>query len=155
MQERERQNVSTPVTYSVALNDNDIRINKIVDKEDNDEQTSCFKLLQTLLEDWWKSSNSAEHHLKPIRRKVAQMLSKCIWSMKIIRLIFQLLGDNLNKIDQKQGDRTVNNFTCIDAVFQYGIQTSIESFLSDQCHQIDNTKYAMWSDKNDIIIGYN
>jgi hypothetical protein len=155
MRERDKQKVITPSTYSNAFDDNDIQTNDTVDTNGNGDQISSFKLLQTLLGDWWKASNSAEHHLKPIRRKVVNMLSKSIWSLKIIRIIFNLMGDNLETIDQKQGDRTTSNLTCIDTTFQYAIQTSINYYLSTECQQTENYKYIMWSNKNDILVGYN
>ncbi len=79
MQEREKQNVTTPPTYAFTLNHDDIRTcHNDNDSNVNDEPISSFKLLKHLLSDWWKSSNSAEYHLKSIHRKVVIMLSKCI-----------------------------------------------------------------------------
>jgi hypothetical protein len=154
MQERDKQNVTTPPTYSFGFDENDIRAGNIIDTNDNGEQISPFKLLQTLLDDWWKSSNSAEHHLKSVRRKVVNLLSKAIWSMKIIRIIFQLMATNLHTIDQQQGDRTTSNLIHIDTTFQHAIQTSINNYLSTECQQTENNKYIMRSNTNDITFGY-
>lgn len=156
MFEREKQDVNTPVTYSVALNNNNILTRGVADNQnDHDEGDSSFKFFKTLIDDWWKSSNSSEHHLKAIRRKVITMLSKCIWSMKIIRIIFQLMSKNLKTIDQKQGDRATSSSTSIDITFQQAIQASIKTYLSNECQQIENNKWIMWSNKTDIIVGYN
>ncbi|CAF3871582.1 unnamed protein product [Rotaria sp. Silwood1] len=156
MQEREKQNVTTPATYGVTLNNNDIRTCDIDgDQDDNDEQTSSFKLLKTFAADWWKSSNSAEDHLKSIRRKVNSMLPKCIWSMKVIRIIFRLMSNNLRYIDQKQGDRSTSNSASIDLSFQQAMETSIKNYLLTECHKIRESKWIIWSNKNDIIVGYN
>jgi hypothetical protein len=156
MQEREKQNVTTPATYSVAFNNVNIRSCDIGDDQnDNDGEISSFKLLKTLLTDWWKSSNCAEIHLKGVHRKVVNMLSKCIWSMKVIRIIFRLLSNNLEHIDQKQGDRSTSNKACIDLLFQQAIQTSIQNYLSTECQQTQKSKWKMWSNNNDIIVGYN
>jgi hypothetical protein len=155
MEERQKQSVTTPATYSIVFNNDDIRTNVAVgDKDGNEKQISSFKFLKTLLADWWKSSNSSEHHLKPIRRKVVNMLSKCIWSMKVIRLIFRLLSKNLINIDQKQGDRSTSNSACIDATFQLAMQTSIKNYLSTECQQIQRAKWIIWSNNDDISVGY-
>ena len=155
MEERQKQNVTTPLTYSFVFDHNDNQTSAAgSDDGDNEERISSFKSLKTLVDDWWKSSNSSEHHLKPIRRKVFNMLSKCIWSMKVIRAIFRLLGDNLMYIDQKQGDRSTSKSARIDATFQKAIQTSIKNFLSTECQQIQQCKWIMWSNNNDILVGY-
>ena len=122
--------------------------------DDDGDDISPFKLLQKLLEDWWKSSNTAEYHLKPIRRKVVQMLSKSIWSIKIIRLVFRLMSCHLGSINQKQGEITTSNLTCIDTAFQNGIQASIKHFLNNHCEQDKNCTWIIWSSKNDILAGY-
>jgi hypothetical protein len=138
-----------------VFNNDDIRTSAVGgDKDDNEQQISSFKLLKTLLADWWKSSNSSENHLKSIRRKVINMLSKCIWSMKMIRLIFRLLSKNLINIDQKQGDRSTSNSVCIDATFQLAIQTSIKNYLSTECQTIQRSKWIIWSNTDDILVGY-
>jgi hypothetical protein len=156
MQEREKQNITTSPTYDTALNKNDIRtFNTGDDEDDNGEQISSFKLLKVFLADWWKSSNSAEYHLKAIRRKVINMLSKCIWSMKIIRIIFRLMSNNLANIDQKQGDRSTGDMTSIDTAFQQAIQTSIKNYLLTECQQIAKSKWIIWSNEDDIIAGHN
>ncbi|CAF3123060.1 unnamed protein product [Rotaria socialis] len=100
IEELEKKNITTLPTYSDSLNHSDIQTNGIDDGKD-DDNVSPFKLLQALLADWWKASNTTEHHLKGIRRKVVQNLSKSIWSIKIIRVIFQLMSIHLDKIDQK------------------------------------------------------
>ncbi len=156
MREREKQNVTTSPTYDTALNKNDIRTLNSDDAEGGDsEQISSFKLLNVLLADWWKSSNSAEHHLKAIRRKVIYMLSKCIWSMKIIRIIFRLMSNNLINIDHFVCDRSTTNVTCIDTTFQQAIQTSINNYLLTECQRIEKSKWMIWSNENDIIVGHN
>jgi hypothetical protein len=155
LQEREKQNVTTTATYAVALNNNDIRTCDINDNEgDDDEEISSFKLLTILLADWWKSSNSTEKHLKSIRRKVVNMLSKCIWSMKVIRIIFRLMSNNLIHIDQKQGDRSTSYSASIDVSFQHAMEISIKNYLLTECKQIEESKWIMWSNNNDIIVGY-
>ncbi|CAF1501841.1 unnamed protein product [Adineta ricciae] len=153
--EREKQGVDTPVTYSNILNHKDTRSDRADGNENMDENNSSFKLLKTLLDDWWKSSNSSERHFKSIRRKVILMMSKCIWSMKIIRIIFQLMSKILKTIDQKQGDRAASSSASMDLAFQHAIQASIKTYLFDNCQQIESNKWIMWSDKTDVIIGYN
>jgi hypothetical protein len=153
IEELEKKNITTSPTYSVSLNHSDIRTNGIDDGKD-DDNISPFKLLQTLLTDWWKASNTTEHHLKGIRRKVIQNLSKSIWSIKIIRVIFQLMSIHLDKIDQKQGEATTSNSTCIDTSFQIGIQASVKQFLTTECEQGDNCTWITWSNKDDILAGY-
>ena len=155
MEEREKQNVTTPLTYSFMFDHHDSQTT-VVDSsdDDNERQISSFKLLKMLVDDWWKSSNSSEHHLKPIRRKVVNMLSKCIWSMKVIRTIFRLLGEILVYIDQKQGDRSTSNSPRIDATFQQAVQTSIQKYLSTECQPIEQGKWIMWSNNDDILVGY-
>ncbi|CAF4818491.1 unnamed protein product [Rotaria socialis] len=155
IQERDKQKVTTRLTYSTCFDENDIQINSVNGTNDNDEQMSSFKLFKILLDDWWKASNSAEHHLKPVLRKVVNMLSKCIWSMKIVRIIFRLMGENLNSINQQQGDRTTLNSTCIDVEFQHAIQISINNYLSTECQETGHQHYIMWSNNNDIVVGYN
>ncbi|CAF1182285.1 unnamed protein product [Adineta ricciae] len=150
MQERVKQNVTTPATYSIDLDEDDIHLEETSDAFDKSNEISSFKLMQTLVNDWWKGSHFAEHHIKPIRRKVIYMLSKCIWSMKIIRILFRLMGDNLNTIDQKQGDRITSTSTPIDPRFQCSIEKSIDDYLKRNCQQ----KYIMWSNENDISVGY-
>lgn len=155
MEEREKQNVTTPLTYSFVFDHHDTQTSVSgSDNNDNEKQISSFKLLNTLVDDWWKSSNTSEHHLKSIRRKVINMLSKCIWSMKVIRVIFRLLGKNLVHIDQKQGDRSTSNLTRINTTFQQSIQTSIKNYLSTECQQIQECKWIMWSNNDDILVGY-
>jgi hypothetical protein len=155
MNELEKQNVTTPATYAVALDNNDIRTCDIDgDQGDNHEEISSFKLLLALLVDWWKSSNSTEKHLKSIRRKVVNMLSKCIWSMKIIRLIFRLMSNNLINIDQKQGDRAMSNSASIDVSFQQAMEISIKNYLFAECQRIKESKWIIWSNTDDIIAGY-
>ena len=120
----------------------------------DNEDVSSFKLLQTLLDDWWKASNSAEHHIRPIRRKVVHMLSKAIWSMEIVRIIFQLMGENLSTIDQQQGDRMTSPCVHIDPRFQCSLQSSIGDYLRRECEQTEHSKYIMWSTTNDVLVGY-
>jgi hypothetical protein len=155
--EREKQGVDTPITYSVVLNNTNARSGNVAGNGNGNlaENNSSFKLLKTLADDWWKSSNCNERHFKSIRRKVITMLPKCIWSMKIVRIIFQVMSKILKTIDQKQGDRATSSSASIDLAFQHAIQTSIQTYLSDNCHQIENNKWIMWSNKTDVIIGYN
>lgn len=75
--------------------------------------------------------------------------------MKIVRIIFRLMGENLNSINQQQGDRTTSNSTCIDMKFQHAIQTSINNYLSIECQETGHQHYIMWSNNNDIVVGYN
>ncbi len=65
------------------------------------------------------------------------------------------MGNNLIHIDQKQGDRLTSNSACIDLPFQEAIQLSIQKYLLAECKQIEKPKWIMWSNKNDIIVGYN
>jgi hypothetical protein len=156
MTERERQNVKSPATYSTALNENDIRNKENAnDHADSDEQLSSFNLFKNLMSDWWLSSNSAEYHLKAIRRKVITMFSKCIWTMKIIRIVFRLMSNNLLHIDQQQGDRSAAHPNCISKEFQAAVQISINNFLLTNCEMVEKSKWILWSSTDDIVVGYN
>ena len=154
MEEREKQNITTPATYAVSLTNNDIRKDDYNDSQNDNNDTSSFKLLTSLINDWWKSSNSSEKHLKSIYRKVVNMLSKCIWSMKVIRIIFRLMSNNLKYIDQKQGDRSTSNLASIDASFQHAMERSIRNFLLAECQRIDDSKWIIWSNTNDVTVGF-
>jgi hypothetical protein len=85
---------------------------------------------------------------------VVNMLSKCIWSMKIIRLIFRLMSNNLINIDQKQGDRAMSNSASIDVSFQQAMEISIKNYLFAECQRIKESKWIIWSNTDDIIAGY-
>ncbi|CAF1169996.1 unnamed protein product [Adineta steineri] len=155
MQEREKQQVKTPPTYDVSLSDNDIRKNDMSNTQNNnDDDTSSFKLLVSLINDWWKSSNSSEKHLKSIYRKVVNMLSKCVWTIKVIRIIFRLMSNNLKYVDQQQGDRSTGNLASIDVSFQHAMENSIQKFLLTECQRIDASKYIIWSNTNDVSVGF-
>jgi hypothetical protein len=154
LKEMAKQQVTTAATYSVASNARSAPSAGVRSSNDTGENMSSFKLIQILLDDWWKASNSAEHHIKPIRRKVVQMLSKAIWSMKTIRMMFQLMGENLNSIDQQQGDRTTSTCINIDSKFQSAIQSTIEKYLRRECELTGPRKYNMWSTTTDVLHGY-
>lgn len=155
MQELEKQNVTTPATYAVTLNKNDIRsCSNAGDQGDDNEEMSSFKLYITLLTDWWKSSNISEKHLKSVLRKVINMLSKCIWSMKVIRIIFRLMSKNLMTIDQKQGDRSISSSVSIDLSFQQAMETSIKNYLLSECEKSEESKWIIRSNNDDITVGY-
>ncbi|CAF3428377.1 unnamed protein product [Rotaria sp. Silwood1] len=155
LEERQKQGVKTPSTYSVSMNEDDVCTAGISTYDnETDQNMSSFKLHQTLQRDWWKASNTTEPHLKSIHRKVINMLPKCIWSIEIIRILFRLMSKNLNVIDQRQGDRCILKHACIDNKFQDSIKTSIEEFLSKECKRIEEKKWIMWSTNDDVIAGY-
>ena len=120
MEEREKQGVQSPLSYQISMAQGDIQQNGATNVDDSFGNISSYKLLQILLNDSWKASNSAEHHLKSIRRKIVNMLPKCIWSIKVIRLLFRVMGEKLDTIDQKQGDRSISNAICVDHRFTEG-----------------------------------
>ncbi|UJR38901.1 hypothetical protein I4U23_031569 [Adineta vaga] len=154
LEELKKQNITTPATYAASLTSNDIREDDYYGSQSHNHDTSSFKLLASLINDWWKSSNSSEKHLKSIYRKVVNMLSKCIWSMKVIRIIFRLMSKNLKYIDQKQGDRLTSNLASIDVSFQHAMERSINNFLLAECQRIDRSKWIIWSNINDVTVGY-
>lgn len=152
--ELEKKNITTGPTYPTALNHLDIRNTDFDNIDDCENDVSAFKLLKILLSDWWKSSNTTEHHLKSIRRKVVHMLPKSICSIKIIRIAFRLMTHHIDKIDQRQGELTTSNSICIDPAFQYAMQESIKQFLASECEQKGNSTWLIWSKKDDVLAGY-
>ncbi|UJR24352.1 hypothetical protein I4U23_005729 [Adineta vaga] len=154
LEELKKQNVTTPATYAASLTSSDVREDDYYDSQNHKRDTSSFKLLASLINDWCKSSNSSEKHLKSIYRKVVNMLSKCIWSMKVIRIIFRLMSKNLKYIDQKQGDRSASNLVSIHVSFQHAMERTINNFLLAECQRIDHSKWIIWSDTNDVTVGF-
>ena len=57
------------------------------------------------------------------------MLPKCIWSIKVIRFIFKVMGEHLNTIDQRQGDRSISNLVRLDDIYRKTIETAIDERL--------------------------
>lgn len=156
--ELQKQNVTSPPTYSSILNENDIHHTNGDNTNDSNEQMSSFKLFKSLLVDWWKSSNTVEDHLQPMHRKVISLFSKSIWSFKIIRILFRLMGNNLATINQKQCDRSLGNSCPISTEFQRSIETSIQDYLITECEKAENGQnwnWLMWSTHDDILAGYN
>lgn len=74
--------------------------------------------------------------------------------MKIVRIIFRLMGDNLVTIDQQQGDRMTSACVRIDPAFQRALQSSIDDYLSHECQRIGPAQCIMWSTTNDVLVGY-
>lgn len=154
MEEREKQGVQSPLSYQISMAQGDIQQNGATNVDDSFGNISSYKLLQILLNDSWKASNSAEHHLKSIRRKIVNMLPKCIWSIKVIRLLFRVMGEKLDTIDQKQGDRSISNAICVDHRFTDAIKAAIESHLHAECQKIESNQWIMWANNEDILAGY-
>lgn len=155
MEELKKQNVTTESIYGNVLNKKDIRRTNGDNTNDGSKELSSFNLLKKLLYDWWKSSNTAEYHLQSVHRKVIHMLSKSIWTLKIIRVLFQLMGNNLASIDQKEGDRSLTNEFVINMEFQRSMGKSIHNYLLTECEKVENAKWILWSNHNDVIAGYN
>lgn len=155
MAELESQNVTSEPTYGNVLNENDIRQTNGDTTNYCSNELSSFKLVRKLLCDWWKSSNTVEFHLQSVHRKVIHMLSKSIWSLKIIRLLFRLMGSNLASIDQKQGDISLTNEFTISMEFQRSMKNSIQNYLLTECEKVEAGKWKLWSNQDDIIAGYN
>ncbi|CAF4168466.1 unnamed protein product, partial [Adineta steineri] len=52
MQERVKQNVTTPATYSINFSKNEIQLNGTPNAEGQSEKLSALKILQTLRNNW-------------------------------------------------------------------------------------------------------
>ncbi len=74
--------------------------------------------------------------------------------MKLIRIIFRLMSNNLANIDQKQGDRSTGDMIFIHEAFQQAMQTSIKNYLLTECQQIGISKWIIRSSEDDIIAGH-
>ncbi|CAF1231589.1 unnamed protein product [Adineta steineri] len=156
LDELQKQGITKPATYNISINEGDLydNITTCNSVENIDNDISPFKLFDVLVRDWWKGSNTSEHHLQSMHRKVIEMLSKCIWSMKIIRIIFQLMSKDLKNIDQRQGDQLTTNFNSINDKFQTSIQSLVKEFVSTKCQHVQQNQYILTSTIYDIDVGY-
>ncbi|CAF0965503.1 unnamed protein product [Adineta ricciae] len=108
---RRRQNVNLPEFHGIAMDEQDIVQQQPRgtgnSSDDSMEQASAFELVTTYVNQVWSESFTLEKHVGEMWRKVPYHLPKAITTIKVLRILFRIMGDNLLfYLNSQEGSRS-------------------------------------------------
>jgi hypothetical protein len=108
---RQQQRVNRAEFYGMTVNQDDfvdqLAPTTCASSDDGRSCLSAYSLASQYTDDIWKESFTLDKHIGQMWRKIAYHLPKATCTMKILRLLFRLMGEQmLFYIDSKDGNRS-------------------------------------------------
>jgi hypothetical protein len=158
---RQRQHVELPEFHGIQMNENDV-VEETASvrsgcSEDERRFLSAHALANHYTDAIWKESFTLDKHVGQMWRKISYHLPKAICTLKILRLLFKLMGDQLLlHIDSKDGNRSYhsNNFpdTFVDKM-----NDALNTFFDSNTRTIEianKKKTVLLLTPEDVEIGF-
>ena len=157
---RRQQNVNLPEFYGISMDESDILQQQppIDDNTDDDllKELSPFELAIRCTNEVWNESFAVEKHIGQMWRKIPYHLPKAIATIKILRLIFRLMGDKmLYYLNSQEGNRSYPTKSIPDSFHRKLTQTLNEYFEQhSRTVQVHKKINVLLFTTDDVQVGY-
>ena len=158
---RRRQNVNLPEFHGIAMDEQDIiqQQPRGIGNSDNGstKQASAFELVTAYINQVWGESFTLEKHVGEMWRKVSYHLPKSITTIKVLRILFRIMGDNLLfYLNSQEGSRSYPT-KLVSNMFINKFNEALNDFFerSTRTIQMDNQRIAvLLLTADDVELGY-
>ncbi|CAF2843321.1 unnamed protein product [Rotaria sp. Silwood2] len=156
---RKKQKVHLPEFHTISIDQYDVlqQSPPANNNDSSDQLLSAFQLATTCINEIWVESFTLEKHVGEMWRKIPYHLPKAIATFKVVRLLFQIMGEQmLFYLNSQEGSRSYPS-KLIPDTFSNKLNQVINDFFEEYTRtiEIENKKIKIiLLTPNDVEVGY-